>query len=91
LKILIIGNPLPDNSSGDLGANGRQSRCFCFRLGSGGTLAGIGKFIKEKIPRLKLLPVEPKNVSALLGHEPGLHKFRGLVTVYSSSPGCRAY
>lgn len=51
---------------------------FVSGLGSGGTLAGIGKFIKEKNPAAKIIAVEPKNVSALLGHEPGLHKIQGI-------------
>jgi cysteine synthase A len=47
-------------------------------LGSGGTLAGVGRFLKEKNPRVRIVAVEPKNVSALLGHEPGLHKIQGI-------------
>lgn len=51
---------------------------FVSGLGSGGTLAGVGKFLKEKNPKVKIAAVEPKNVSALLGHEPGLHKIQGI-------------
>lgn len=51
---------------------------FISGLGSGGTLEGIGRFIKEKNPKSKIIAVEPKNVSALLGHEPGLHKIQGI-------------
>ncbi len=51
---------------------------FVSGLGSGGTLGGIGKFIKERNPSAKVIAVEPKNVSALLGHEPGLHKIQGI-------------
>ncbi|MGD9156264.1 MAG: cysteine synthase A [Bacillota bacterium] len=51
---------------------------FVSGLGSGGTLAGIGLFLKERNPQLKVIAVEPKNVSALLGHEPGLHKIQGI-------------
>jgi cysteine synthase A len=51
---------------------------FVSGLGSGGTLAGVGQFLKEKNPELKVVAVEPKNVSALLGHEPGLHKIQGI-------------
>ncbi|HHU89678.1 MAG TPA: cysteine synthase A [Clostridiaceae bacterium] len=51
---------------------------FISGLGSGGTLAGTGKFLKEKNPDLKVVAVEPKNVSALLGHEPGLHSIQGI-------------
>lgn len=51
---------------------------FVSGLGSGGTLQGIGKYLKEKNPDLKVIAVEPKNVSALLGHEPGLHSIQGI-------------
>lgn len=51
---------------------------FVSGLGSGGTLQGVGKYLKEKNPNLKVVAVEPKNVSALLGHEPGLHSIQGI-------------
>lgn len=51
---------------------------FVSGLGSGGTLQGIGKFLKEKNPSVHIVAVEPKNVSALLGHEPGLHSIQGI-------------
>ena len=51
---------------------------FVSGLGSGGTLQGIGKYLKEKNPQIKIVAVEPKNVSALLGHEPGLHSIQGI-------------
>ena len=51
---------------------------FVSGLGSGGTLQGIGKFLKEKNPNVKIVAVEPKDVSALLGHEPGLHQIQGI-------------
>lgn len=51
---------------------------FVSGLGSGGTLEGVGRFLKEKNPKCILAAVEPKNVSALLGHEPGLHKIQGI-------------
>jgi len=51
---------------------------FVSGLGSGGTLGGIGRYMKEKDPGIRVIAVEPKNVSALLGHEPGLHKIQGI-------------
>jgi cysteine synthase A len=51
---------------------------FVSGLGSGGTLEGVGRYLKEKNPRCIIAAVEPKNVSALLGHEPGLHKIQGI-------------
>ena len=52
--------------------------CFVAGVGSGGTLQGIGKFLKEHRPGVRIVAVEPKNVSALLGHEPGLHQIQGI-------------
>ncbi len=51
---------------------------FIAGVGSGGTIQGIGKFLKEHSPDTKIYAVEPANVSALLGHEPGLHQIQGI-------------
>ncbi len=51
---------------------------FVAGVGSGGTLQGVGKFLKEHKKEIKIVAVEPKNVSALLGHEPGLHQIQGI-------------
>ena len=52
--------------------------CFVAGVGSGGSLQGIGRFLKEHKPDTRIVAVEPKNVSALLGHEPGLHQIQGI-------------
>jgi len=52
--------------------------CFVAGVGSGGTLQGVGRFLKEHSPDARIVAVEPKNVSALLGHEPGLHQIQGI-------------
>lgn len=52
--------------------------CFVAGVGSGGTLQGVGKFLKEHKPGARIVAVEPKDVSALLGHEPGLHQIQGI-------------
>ena len=51
---------------------------FVAGVGSGGTLGGAGKFLKEQSPNILLVAVEPKNAAALLGHEPGLHQIQGI-------------
>ncbi len=51
---------------------------FVSGMGSGGTLAGVGRYLKEQNPNVRIVAVEPKNVSALLGHEPGFHKIQGI-------------
>ncbi|MCB2171066.1 MAG: cysteine synthase family protein [Deltaproteobacteria bacterium] len=57
---------------------GGDVACFVAGVGSGGTLQGVGSFLREHSPGTKIVAVEPKNVSALLGHEPGLHQIQGI-------------
>jgi cysteine synthase A len=51
---------------------------FVTGVGSGGSLQGIGKFLKEQEPGVKIVAVEPKNSASLLGREPGLHQIQGI-------------
>lgn len=51
---------------------------FVAGVGSGGTLQGVGKFLKERKSGVKIVAVEPKNSAALLGREPGLHQIQGI-------------
>ena len=51
---------------------------FVAGVGSGGSVQGIGTFLKEKNPGIKVVAVEPKNSAALLGREPGLHQIHGI-------------
>lgn len=55
-----------------------QVDAFVAGVGSGGTLAGIGRFLKEKDRTIQIVAVEPANASALLGQEPGLHRIEGI-------------
>ena len=57
---------------------GGEVDIFVAGVGSGGTLQGIGKFLKERNPDAKIVAVEPKNSAALLGREPGLHQIQGI-------------
>jgi cysteine synthase A len=57
---------------------GGDIACFVAGVGSGGTLQGVGTYLKEHKPSVQIVAVEPKNVSALLGHEPGLHQIQGI-------------
>ena len=51
---------------------------FVAGIGSGGTLQGVGKYLKERDDRIKIVAVEPKNCASLLGREPGLHQIQGI-------------
>lgn len=57
---------------------GKKVDVFVSGIGSGGTLQGIAAYLLERNPDCKIVAVEPKNVSALLGHEPGLHQIQGI-------------
>jgi cysteine synthase A len=57
---------------------GGEVCCFVAGVGSGGTLQGVGTFLKERKPDVRIVAVEPKDRSALLGHEPGLHQIQGI-------------
>lgn len=57
---------------------GQNVDVYVSGIGSGGTLQGVSKYLREKNPDCKIVAVEPKNVSALLGHEPGLHQIQGI-------------
>ncbi len=52
--------------------------CFVSGIGSGGTIQGIGSFLKEQDADIRIVAAEPKNSSAILGHEPGLHQIQGI-------------
>ena len=51
---------------------------FVAGVGSGGTIGGVGRFLKEKDKNIRIVAVEPANAAALLGHEPGLHVIQGI-------------
>ena len=57
---------------------GEKIDVYVSGIGSGGTLQGVAKYLLEKNPDMKIVAVEPKNVSALLGDEPGLHQIQGI-------------
>lgn len=54
---------------------------FIATAGTGGTITGTGEALKEKLPHLEILVVEPKGSPVLSGGQPGPHKIVG------TSPG----
>lgn len=57
---------------------GKPIDIFISGIGSGGTLAGIAKYLLEINPDTKIIAAEPQGVSALLGQKPGPHQLQGI-------------
>jgi len=55
-----------------------QVDVFVASVGTGGTLSGIGKVLKQKLKDVKIVAVEPKNSAVLSKGKAGPHKIQGI-------------
>ncbi|MGI9178952.1 MAG: cysteine synthase A [Longimicrobiaceae bacterium] len=59
---------------------GMQGRidAFVYGTGTGGTISGVGRFLKEQDPSIEVIAVEPARSAVLHGEPRGQHQFQGM-------------
>lgn len=51
---------------------------FVYGSGTGGTISGVGRFLKERMPGVRIIAVEPARSAVLHGEPRGEHNFQGM-------------
>jgi cysteine synthase A len=57
---------------------GGRIDAFVYGSGTGGTITGVGRFLKERLDHVEVVVVEPGRSAVLSGEERGQHQFQGM-------------
>jgi len=61
-----------------LEATGGRLDVFVAGVGTGGTITGVGEVLRESLPEVRVIAVEPARSRVLAGERPGLHGIQGI-------------